>query len=129
MMKPISLDLRQRIVDVYEEGQLSYAKVAERFCVSESSVKNFVRQWRETGTLAPKPAANGKRFLIEAACEAVLRRLLEAHTDRSQEELRAEFATETGCEVSQPTISRTLQRLQITRKKSRNGPKSSSERM
>lgn len=125
-MKPISTDLRQRIVEVYEEGQWSYAKVAERFCVSESSVKNFVKQWRETGTLTPKPAANGKAYLIDAAGEDVLRGLLEDKTDRSQMELREQLAAETGCVVSQPTISRTLHRLKISRKKSRNGPKSSS---
>lgn len=124
-MKPISNDLRTRIVEVYEEGQLSYAKVAERFCVSESSVKNFVKQWRETGTIAPKPAANGKPFLITAAGEEVLRGLLEGKADLSQEELRERLVAEIGCLVSQPTLSRTLQRLRITRKKSRNVPKSS----
>ena len=126
-MKPISTDLRKRIVEVYEEGQLSYAKVAERFRVSESSVKNFVKQWRETGTLEPKPAANGKTFLIDAAGAEVLRGLLEGKTDLSQGELRDQLAGETGCVVSQPTLSRALQRLGLTRKKSRNVPKSNSE--
>ena len=126
-MKPISNDLRTRIVEVYEEGQLSYAKVAERFRVSEGSVKNFVKQWRETGTIAPKPAANGKTFLIDATGEDVLRGLIEGTTDLSQLELREQLAEETGCLVSQPTISRTLQRLKVTRKKSRDAPKSSSE--
>ena len=126
-MKPISTDLRTRIVEVYEEGQLSYAKVAERFRVSEGSVKNFVKQWRETRTIAPKPAANGKTFLIDATGEDVLRGLIEGKTDLSQMELREQLAEETGCLVSQPTISRTLQRLNVTRKKSRNAPKSSSE--
>lgn len=126
-MKPISNDLRTRIVEVYEEGQLSSAKVAERFRVSEGSVKNFVKQWRETGTIAPKPAANGKTFLIDATGEEVLRGLIEGKTDLSQMELREQLAEETGCLVSQPTISRTLQRLNVTRKKSRNAPKSSSE--
>lgn len=126
-MKPISNDLRARIVEVYEEGQLSYAKVAERFRVSEGSVKNFVKQWRETRTIVPKPAANGKTFLIDATGEDVLRGLIEGKTDLSQMELREQLAEETGCLVSQPTISRTLQRLNVTRKKSRNAPKSSSE--
>jgi transposase len=128
-MKPISHDLRTRSVEVYAEGQLSYAKVAERFCVSESSVKNFVKQWRETGTIDPKPGANGKTCLIDAAGEEVLRGLIEGKTDFSQEELREQLAAETGCVVSQPTISRTLQRLGITRKKRRNGLKNSNEKI
>lgn len=126
-MKPISTDLRTRIVEVYREGQLSYPKVAERFRVSASSVKNFVTQWRATGTLEPKPRATGKTCVIDAAGEGVLRGLLEKNTNWSQEELREAFAAETGGAVSQPTISRVLRRMGITRKKSRNGPKSSSE--
>jgi transposase len=126
-MKPISTDLRTRIVEIYREGQLSYPKVAERFRVSESSVKNFVKQWRATGTLEPKPAANGKTCVIDAAGEDVLRGLIEKKTNWSHIELRDAFAAETGCSVSQPTISRVLQRVGITRKKSRSGPKSKAE--
>jgi len=126
-MKPISNDLRIRIVEVYEEGQLSYAKVAERFRVSEGSVKNFVKQWRETETIGPKPPVNGKTFLIDDTGENVLKGLIEAKTDLSQLELREQLAEKTGCVVSQPTISRALQRLNLTRKKSRNVPKNSSE--
>jgi len=124
-MKPISTDLRKRIVDVYEEGQVSYAKVAERFRISEGSVKNFVKQWRATGRLDPKPATNGKIFLIDATGEDVLRGLIQGKTDMSQMELREQFAEKTGCMVSQPTICRTLHRLKVTRKKSRNAPRSS----
>jgi transposase len=124
-MKPISIDLRTRIVEVYEAGELSYAKVAERFCVSERSVKNFVKQHRATGSIVPKPATNGKTFLIPAAGEAVLRGLIARKTDASQEEPREQLAREIGCLVSQPTLCRTLQRFKITRKKSRNAPKSS----
>lgn len=124
-MKPISIDLRKRIVDVYEEGQVSYAKVAERFRISAGSVKNFVKQWRVTGRLDPKPATNGKTFLIDATGEDVLRGLIQGKTDVSQLELRDQFAEKTGGLVSQPTICRTLQRLKVTRKKSRNARRSS----
>jgi transposase len=126
-MKPISIDLRKRIVEVYEEGQVSYVTVAERFRISAGSVKNFVKQWRATGRLEPKPAANGKTFLIDATGEEMVRGLIQGKTDLSQLELREQLAKAIGCVVSQPTISRTLRRLKVTRKKSRNAPKSSSE--
>jgi transposase len=124
-MKPISHDLRRRVVEGYEEGEFSYAKVANRFRVSESSVKRFVKQWRATGMVAPKPAANGKKPLLDDTGEEGLKGLVERETDLSQEELRAWLAAETDRWVSQPTISRTLQRLRITRKKRRNEPKNS----
>jgi hypothetical protein len=36
-------------------------------------VKDFVTQWRATGSIAPKPATKGKAFLMTAAGEAMLR--------------------------------------------------------
>ncbi|GAK60566.1 transposase and inactivated derivatives [Candidatus Vecturithrix granuli] len=71
-MTPISTDVRTRIVEVYREGQLSYPTVAERFRVRANSVKNFVTQWRATGTLEPNPIANSTPCMIDAAGEDVL---------------------------------------------------------
>ena len=45
-MKPLSDDLRKRLVAVYEETEVSYVEVAARFHVSVSSVRRFVKQWR-----------------------------------------------------------------------------------
>ncbi|GAK54903.1 transposase and inactivated derivatives [Candidatus Vecturithrix granuli] len=63
-MKPISPDLRARIVEVYEEGQLSYATVAERFCVSESSVKNFVKHGEQRERLTRNQRRMAKPFCL-----------------------------------------------------------------
>jgi transposase len=116
-MKPLSSDLRARIVAVYTEGEQSYSQVAKRFHVSRSSVKRFVKQWRETGCLEPKPVRNGSQPVLEAAGLALLNSLLERQGEVSQDELREQVATQTGILVSQPTICRTLQRVRITRKK------------
>lgn len=121
-MKPLSNDLRRRIVEVYEEEELSYAKVAKRFHVSESSVKRFVKQWRDSGRIDPKSAANGKTTILDDAGVARLKSLVETQIDASQDELREWLASEIGVLVSQPTICRTLQRAGITRKKRRNAP-------
>jgi transposase-like protein len=51
LMKPISLDLRQRIVDAYERGEGSQAKIAKRFGVGISTIKRLLKQWRTTGSL------------------------------------------------------------------------------
>lgn len=59
-MTPFSRDLRKRIVAMYERPESSYPRVAKQCQVSESTVRRDVKQWRETGTLAPKPAANGR---------------------------------------------------------------------
>lgn len=116
-MKPLSEDLRTRLVIVYEESEVSYPQVAARFRVSESSVRRFVKQWRETGTVTRKPSANGHVPKIAAQGVTVLMELVDTQVDASQDELREMLAGEVGTLVSQPTICRTLQRAGITRKK------------
>ena len=128
MMKPFSEDLRARMVVVYEETALSYPQVAERFQVSESSVRRFVKQWRETGMVTPKLPINGRQPKMNEEGGAILAELVKMHVDASQDELRERLAVNTGTLVSQPTLCRALQRARITRKKRRNGPQSSGGR-
>jgi len=123
-MKPVSEDLRMRIVSVYEEGRSSFPQVAERFRVSVSSVKRFVGKFRETGSLTPEPAANGSHRVLDESDIQYLKGVLNSKTDVTQEELRDMLRTATGAEVSQPTVCRTLRREGITRKKKQNGRKS-----
>lgn len=127
-MKPFSEDLRARIVVVYEETELSYPQVAERFQVSESSVRRFVKHWRETGAVTPTRPVNGRHAKIDKEGGAILAELVKMHVDASQDELRERLAVNTGTLVSQPTLCRALQRARITRKKRRSGPESSGER-
>ena len=53
MAKPYSIDLRERVVAAVEHGGLSRRQAAERFDVVASTVINWVRRFRETGSVAP----------------------------------------------------------------------------
>ena len=53
-MQPYSLDLRQRIVDTYAEGNTSQRQLAKRFRVAPSFVQKILKQYRETGSIEPK---------------------------------------------------------------------------
>lgn len=116
-MKPISEDLRQRIVAVDEDGQLSYSQVAERFRVSVRSVIRFVKQFRETGNVSPKPPSNGSQPILDDADIQYLKDTLDSQSAVTQDELKDGLKTATGTQVSQPTICRTLVRERLTRKK------------
>ena len=120
-MQPFSEDLRGRIVTVYEETTLSYPQVADRFQVSERSVRRFVKQRRETGAVTPKPSGQGHQPKLDEEEVTILAIVVTTQIDASQDELRAFLAEETGTRVSQPTICRTLQRAGITRKKNETG--------
>ena len=53
MAKPYSIDLRERVVAAVEQGGLSRRRAAACFGVSYSSAIEWVRRFRETGSVAP----------------------------------------------------------------------------
>ena len=74
MGKPYSMDLRERVVGVVEEGKLSRRQAAARFGVSVSTAINWVRRFRTTGSVAPgrigghcpkKIRGEHRRWLVE----------------------------------------------------------------
>lgn len=115
-MKPLSLDLRQRIVQAYEDKEGSQAKLARRFKVSESSVERLIRLKRQTGSLEAKSHAGGFGPRITEGDRERLLADFEQEPDLRQEDIAARLAAE-GRSVSQPTVSRALKRLGITFKK------------
>jgi transposase len=117
-MQPYSLDLRQRIVDLYNQGQGSIRGLAERFQVSPDCVRRLLKQHRATGSVEPKPHAGGPKATLDTSHHQVLRELLEADNDATLQQLAQHLALQTGIKVSGSTISRTLTKLKITRKKS-----------
>ena len=69
-MNPYSLDLRTRVAAACQEPGANKTAVARRFGVSRSFVKGLVRQQRETGSLASKPASGGRARYLDAAAQA-----------------------------------------------------------
>jgi transposase len=116
-MKAYSIDLRERIVQVVDQG-MAKSRAARTFSVSLATVKNYVRQVERTGSLAPKPIP-GRPREIPPAQEAALVAQLRAAQDTTLDELRAAWEQMTGVRVSLATLSRTLKRLKWTRKKRR----------
>ena len=53
MAKPYSIDLRERVVAAVEEGGLSRRRAADHFGVGISTAIDWVRRYRETGSVKP----------------------------------------------------------------------------
>lgn len=53
MSKPLSMDLRERVVGAVEQEGLSRRQAAARFGVSYSAAIEWVKRYRETGSFAP----------------------------------------------------------------------------
>ena len=114
-MKSYSMDLRQRVIEAYENGLGTQEELAERFDVSLTFVERLLRRWRETGSIAPKPNGGGRRAKVTGTTLKRLTAAIEESPDATLEELRGKC----GAEGSIMCIFRALKRLRITLKKSR----------
>ena len=120
MAKPMSLDLRERVVRAYEAGGATLSEVASRFEVSRGTLVVWLRQKRERGTLEPLPHSGGnptqKLFAVH---EEALLKYLQEQPDLTNPELVERLVLEFGPEVrvDPSQISRVLERANLTRKK------------
>ena len=116
-MRAYSLDLRQRVVRAYEQGQDSIAEIAARFGVGPTSVKKMLRQQRESGDLRPRPRGGGRRASLSPQQRRLLRRKAEREQDISLAELQTYLRETAQVEAHVSTISRALSALNLPRKK------------
>jgi transposase len=115
-MKPYSIDLREKIVTAYEQGDTSVRKVAERFNVAKSFVQKLLflkktqghlRQKRQGGTMKGK--LNGSQAELEI--------MVEQYPDATLWEYCEYWGTKYQQWVSTSTMCRALQTQKLTRKK------------
>jgi transposase len=116
-MKAYSLDLRQKIIEAYENEPISQRQIAARFRVAQSVVTRLLKQYRETRQLSPKPRPGRPRALnVEQG--QVVKALVGATPDITLGELCHALAEQTGVTVSESTMCREMKRLNLTSKKS-----------
>lgn len=116
-MKPLSIDLRQRIIDIYTRESISQRQVAERFQVSLSTVQRLLKQWRTGEGIEPKGHGGGHPPLLNAEQLERVKALIEAHNDATLEELQVLVNDQEHVWVSRSTMGRITQALGVTRKK------------
>ena len=115
MSKPLSVDLRERVVAAVDGG-LSRRKAAERFGVSISSAIRWTSLRRRTGELRPKRQGGDKRSARIEAHGLLILSLMEARRDITLVELQAALA-ERGIVAAVSTLWRFFDRNGITLKK------------
>ena len=72
MTKPLSSDLRERLIEAVAAG-MSRRAAADRFGIAASTAVKWVRRWRDTGSNAPRPQGGDKRSdRIEAHAKEIL---------------------------------------------------------
>ena len=116
-MRPYSRDLRSRIVHAYEHREGSMRQLAARFRVSLCCIRDLLTRYRVTGDVAPQPHGGGYPAKLEAPSIEALKTLVHTTPDATLQELRTHLATAQQVTVSLATISRTLAKLDLPRKK------------
>ena len=126
MGRPYSLDLRERVVAAVEKGGLSCNRAAAQFGLGISTVINWVRRLRETGSVAPGKMGGYKPKAISGEHrEWLLRRVQEK--DFTIRGLVAEFA-ERGLKVDYRSVWNFIHAEKLSFKKKRGRQRTRSSR-
>jgi len=116
-MQPYSIDLRKKIIEVYEQEKISIRKVAKRFLVAKSFVQKILKQYQQTGDIKAKPQGGNSPPKVQGADLVTLTEIIENNNDATLEELCELLETQTGVKVSRATMGRISQQLNYTFKK------------
>jgi transposase len=108
-MKPLSIDLRQRIVQAYDAKEGSKQQIAERFAVSISSVKKLINQRDKLGTIEPQYQNVGRKPAFNNEYLQQLDDLVAHQCDITLNENKLYFAGVINC--SHQAIANALERL------------------
>lgn len=119
------MDLRERIVDAYDQGEGTRDVIARRFCVSLGMVKKLLQQRRHTGSIQPRHHLAGRKKTILAEHRIAMRQHLQQKPDLTLAELR----NLVGLECTLPAIHYVLIDMGLTYKKRRCAPPSKTEKM
>lgn len=116
-MKAYSLDLRQKILDTYKAGGISQRQLAKRFCVTLSFIEKLLKQYRETGNIAPKVRTQQTPSKLNKQQLNVLKEIVEAKNDATLSEIREQLKEHTGITIGISTVDRMLKKMEIRLKK------------
>jgi transposase len=112
-----SVDLRERVVSAFDRAGMTDQEAAALFKIGEATVRRWKRLKRETGALLRRPVGGGNPPRVAPEQYEMVRAIVEEQPDLTDQEVAWEFHRRTGRSVSRSSMNRTLQRLELTRKK------------
>lgn len=118
MVKPLSEDLRIRVVRAVEGGMSRHA-AAERFGISVASAVRFVKEWRESGATRAKRVGGDQRSRRIEEHRQTIMNAIETRPDMTLVEIAEMLKSERGASFAPSSIWRFLDRHGITFKKKR----------
>ncbi len=110
------VELRDKAVKAYLKGKGTQKEIASMFGMGLSSLGRYLRQYEKSGDLTPKPHPGRPPMLGEEDLQRI-KGWVEARPDIELKELCALVEQELGKVVSEPTMCRACQALDLRRKK------------
>lgn len=127
MPKPLSADLRERVMKTYlDTDGLSIVAAAKMFGVGPASLGRWLKRSRERGSVAPDPMGGDHRTIVGEDGLLILRGLAPERPDAVIEDFVELFEERTGVRVSIATMGRALHRAGLSRKKKASAPRDGS---
>ena len=114
-MRPLSQDLRQRIIAAREHGE-GTGDVCKRFGVSRKSVERFWMQHRLTGECRPKQIGGYRRSRLEKH-DRTLHRWIAVQSDLTLSELQKRCLEQLKVTIGITALWHRLERLGLSYKK------------
>ena len=116
-MRAYPQDVGQQVLRAVDEG-VSRMQIMDVFQVSRATIKRYVKQRRETGTVLPRPMP-GRPSKKGVALPMGMQAVLEAHPEASQQEYCQWWDAEHGMHVSRASMSRAIHAMGCVRKQER----------
>lgn len=115
-MEALSLDLRERIVKTWQQGQATI-RIARLFMVSLSRVKRFIKQFQTEGHVRAKIQRRVESNLMNKRWRKRLAQEVEQYPDDTLAQHMQVWNGRYRLPVSESGLSRAIQRLGLTRQK------------
>ena len=116
-MRPLSKDIRSRLIAAKEAGEGSVRALAKRFKVGSATVQRLFKRSKETQSIEPLPHGGGMPAKIPNSDLSKVIELVREKPDRTIEELVQEYRIKYGVNLSSSAMSRTLERCNLSLKK------------
>lgn len=116
MARALPVEERQKIVDAYNNGLGTVLEISKIFKVTERTIYGYLRQYRETGSLEPKPITGRPPILTDENLK-IIKEIVLTNIDLTLEEYRELFFNKTSVDVTIVTIFNACEILKLKRKK------------
>jgi transposase len=116
MTRPVSKEIREKIVSAYRNGLGTINQIAKIFELADRTVLKFLKIERESGDLTPLYPP-GRPPIIDENNLAIIRKIVLSNNSGTLQEYCDAFYKATGLNVCLSSMSNACRKLNLRRKK------------